>query len=462
LEGSAAEDYGCQTFLDENNVNLSTDLFSSHFNDAPNLSSSVHKLNGDIAEVGGVISEDTTWNADIIRVIDTVEVLNNATLTISPGTTIEFDGFFRLIVHGRLWAVGEPGNRINFTTSNNKSVDCWDGIDFHNIPAANEPSRLEHCNISNAVAVANKDGSFRTQTGGAISIVGVNNLTIASCIFENNRAEFGGAIYIGFGSSPVLAGNLFYHNTAEWNGSAIFSVSAYPKLINNTISENFCLAGDEYYSCGAVENFNGKIVLTNNIIRNNYSNFNAGLQLVGEKDYYILANNLEAYIGNSSNVDIDPGFWGQGAYPFQLVENASSIDAGINSAYDGVLSSYDISGNDRVCGSGIDMGCHEFCGSLNSVSFDIIQPTVTCSPNPFNPRTQIVFELPQDSQVSLEVFDLKGHLLQTLINERMASGRHEANWNGVDHANQDQASGIYLFRLKADGVEVKRTVTLLR
>ncbi len=71
-------------------------------------------------------------------------------------------------------------------------------------------------------------------------------------------------------------------------------------------------------------------------------------------------------------------------------------------------------------------------------------------PNPFNPQTTIRFALPGTAEVSLEVFDLRGRKVRTLLKQpRVAVGEHAAVWDGRDDAGRPVASGIYLSRLVA-------------
>ena len=68
-------------------------------------------------------------------------------------------------------------------------------------------------------------------------------------------------------------------------------------------------------------------------------------------------------------------------------------------------------------------------------------------PNPFNPSTTIAFELPRDMRVQLAVYDVRGNLVATLLNENVAAGRREVLWNGRDRSGQSVASGVYLYQL---------------
>ncbi len=81
-------------------------------------------------------------------------------------------------------------------------------------------------------------------------------------------------------------------------------------------------------------------------------------------------------------------------------------------------------------------------------------------PNPFNPHTTISFDLPIRSAVCLQVYDVSGRLVRTLLNDEMVQqGRNEVVWNGRNASGRQVASGVYFYRLDAAGqVETKRMV----
>lgn len=77
-------------------------------------------------------------------------------------------------------------------------------------------------------------------------------------------------------------------------------------------------------------------------------------------------------------------------------------------------------------------------------------------PNPFNPTTQISFELPVASWIGLKAYDLTGKLAATIVSGNLTAGRHEAKWNA-----EGLPSGIYLLRLEsAWGAEVKKAIII--
>lgn len=82
-------------------------------------------------------------------------------------------------------------------------------------------------------------------------------------------------------------------------------------------------------------------------------------------------------------------------------------------------------------------------------------------PNPFNPLTELSYELPAAGQVTLRVHDVTGRLVRTLVDGRMEAGRHTSVWDGTDNLGGPAASGVYLYSLQsAQGSETKRMVLI--
>ena len=75
--------------------------------------------------------------------------------------------------------------------------------------------------------------------------------------------------------------------------------------------------------------------------------------------------------------------------------------------------------------------------------FHLASPT----PNPFNPMTVVSFTLTEAGPVTLEVFNLKGQLITTLMDGHQEAGSHQVTWQGTDYNGRALPSGSYLLRL---------------
>ena len=83
-------------------------------------------------------------------------------------------------------------------------------------------------------------------------------------------------------------------------------------------------------------------------------------------------------------------------------------------------------------------------------------------PNPFNPSTSIGFYLPERCHVRIDVYDVTGRLVSTLMNEVRSGGSHTAEWNGVDRTGKAVASGVYFYRLIAGKTVLTKKMVMLR
>ncbi|MDZ7359894.1 MAG: hypothetical protein ONB46_04100 [candidate division KSB1 bacterium] len=75
-------------------------------------------------------------------------------------------------------------------------------------------------------------------------------------------------------------------------------------------------------------------------------------------------------------------------------------------------------------------------------------PRILAYPNPFNPATTIRFKLTAPAPVTLQIFNLRGALVRTLLDRDLDSGTHEQFWNGRDNFGRQVASGTYFYRLR--------------
>ncbi|MFH1680434.1 MAG: FlgD immunoglobulin-like domain containing protein, partial [Candidatus Eisenbacteria bacterium] len=83
-------------------------------------------------------------------------------------------------------------------------------------------------------------------------------------------------------------------------------------------------------------------------------------------------------------------------------------------------------------------------------------------PNPFNPRTSLVFSLSKESRARLSIYDVSGRLVQNVADGVFAAGSHTVVWDGRDQSGRPAASGVYFARVEASGLAEARKIVLLR
>ena len=82
-------------------------------------------------------------------------------------------------------------------------------------------------------------------------------------------------------------------------------------------------------------------------------------------------------------------------------------------------------------------------------------------PNPFNPATEIRYSLPTVAQAKLEIYNVLGEKIRTLIDRKQSDGAYAVNWDGRDDRGERVSSGVYLYRLQTDQAVQTRKMLLV-
>lgn len=101
---------------------------------------------------------------------------------------------------------------------------------------------------------------------------------------------------------------------------------------------------------------------------------------------------------------------------------------------------------------------------MESKSEEIPAPELELSayPNPFNPETRFRFSLPEAGHVRLDVYNMRGKRVKTLVNQALEAGYHSAAWHAKDDQGDLLSSGVYLYRLVAGGKSTVKKCLLLK
>ncbi|MEA2096041.1 MAG: T9SS type A sorting domain-containing protein, partial [Candidatus Cloacimonadota bacterium] len=97
---------------------------------------------------------------------------------------------------------------------------------------------------------------------------------------------------------------------------------------------------------------------------------------------------------------------------------------------------------------------------------NLLKPEVTeltgNYPNPFNPTTTISFSIEEAGHVSINIYNMKGQLVKTLVNENLDSAYHNVSWNGKDNSSKTVSSGIYFYKMKSSNYTSTKKMILMK
>jgi len=82
-------------------------------------------------------------------------------------------------------------------------------------------------------------------------------------------------------------------------------------------------------------------------------------------------------------------------------------------------------------------------------------------PNPFNPKTTLRYDLPEDGLVNITVYDMLGNVVNNLVNTNQSSGYKSIQWDATNNQGEPVSAGVYLYKIQAgEFVDTKKMVLL--
>lgn len=252
--------------------------------------------------VSGILSTDTIWTSDKTYVINgNVLVPMNITLSIQPGTSVRFNGYYEIIVKGQMIAKGTLSRPIVFTSNwPAPSPGNWQAIVFGD---------------ESIDAIVDGDGNY-----------------VSGSIIQNAEIKYGGTL-LAYRSSPFIADNYFHDNVASsspyspgypWDTSVVTLYGSHSPFARNTIKNNsgggvkIEDAADITISNSVIQDnmagswgggitcLSGNCTILNSVIQSNHSNeFSGGI--FSYSGNVILQHNLIAGNSSASQTQTDRG-----------------------------------------------------------------------------------------------------------------------------------------------------------
>ena len=88
--------------------------------------------------------------------------------------------------------------------------------------------------------------------------------------------------------------------------------------------------------------------------------------------------------------------------------------------------------------------------------------TLSANPNPFNPSTNLTFNLPEEANVGIVIYDLLGRKVWEQARMSYAAGNHTVTWQGVNKAGQKVSTGTYIVQLKSEKFQATQKILLMK
>ncbi|HOX24254.1 MAG TPA: right-handed parallel beta-helix repeat-containing protein [Candidatus Krumholzibacteria bacterium] len=374
---------------------------------------------------GGSSSRSGAWRKfpDVDYVVtNATSVASGGSLTIEDGVDVRFNGQ-SLGVGGTLTAVGTPGAGITFSRLAGLP---WNGLRF----TGEGNGTLAHCQISGAVSgiwagssgVVDASHTTITDCSNGVQATGPGSASLTQCAIS------GVNVGVDAQSTGLVA---LDGTTIEHCGYGVQALDGTLSLINSRIVDNTTYG---LYLDGAMPDFGSGLDEWNDIygngggqpgrdLRNGETDIDARYVHWGTMNWFEIEQRIWDLID-------DPGLGRVHYVPFA------------NADHDGVVVA--VEGPDE--------------GASVPASYGLAQN----APNPFNPRTTIRFDLPQAQAVRLQIYNVAGELVATLLHGFRPAGRHEVDWLGCDARGRPVAAGLYLYRLEAGEFRETRSMMLAR
>jgi hypothetical protein len=290
--------------------------------------------------------------------------------------------------------------------------------------------------------------------GGAVISMG-SYTRFTNCVFSNNQALSGGAVGTEDNSRIEFENCVFNENTADMGGAIHFEHAGISTMVGCTFAENISPQGAHI---SYTFSLNDTLVIDHSILAFGdqseaiYADGTGALALSCVDIFGNTGGNWTGVIADQEtvmgNMSADPLFCGLANPQTPLTINTDSPCAPKNNPGCGLIGA-------------LPVGCGDVAGVGNTPANADFR-LLPCYPNPFNPTTNISFELDLAADISLAIYDSSGELVRTLVGGFYSAGVNNATWHGKNNHGQAVASGVYFVRLSVGATNDVQKMVLLR
>ena len=418
----------------------------------PLLEGSLQPVRGTRVSAGRVSG---TWQKEYspYNVFGSIQVTQQERLIIEPGVEIVFWNGGNLVVKGdaQFLARGTCEDSIRFYPA--KPNQPWQGINFY---ASHEDDTLAYCVIRHA---------HSQDWGGGVWISDTSPF-FQGCHISDNKARYGGGLYL-WKAKPVIRNSLIVRNRAHYGGGVYADVHSHPQFFNVTVADNQAASGSLVYA-----SMSNSITFKNSILWNNFADDSVAVSLSSKDmlsfDYVCI--DTSNHIDWRFPIHVDVAYKGEIFFAdpqflagYHLAPDSPCIDAGdphpqFNDPpdpLDAALAAFPALQSVRN-DLGVFGGGAEHRTLPTGIRTEPIGENkgLQAFPNPFSSLINIEFELTKKGHVRLDVYNVRGQMVETLLDQTLGLGRHRIRWNAGGYPN-----GTYFVRVKH---KKTHTVKILR
>jgi hypothetical protein len=448
-----------------------------------------------------------TWTAagNPYRLMGVTRVPAGRTLTIEPGVDVEADSVTGLLVYGKLMANGVEGDSIRF--SSGLSSD-WFGINI----MGSDTSKLSYIHIQGPTLEETGEhvyGAYNGLLRGIIvsgSYAEISDIVVSGVVYTAVEVDGGSLVMrrcsvtssvqsssstnglVSVRSGVLLAEDCIIHDAYGcglnvYYGSVVMETCRIVRsakhgiwlsggdlhMIRCIVSQNnsgeligggmyisaghatfdFCtFAENSGTTSGSIHAMNSTVTARNSIFWPSFT-----MATIRLEDSRISMNHCvvrRKTFPGEGNTRADPTLADPTTGDFTPLWGSSCIDTGDPAILD-------------PDGTRADIGAIYLPHGVDVESMHPLQTSIRCLyPNPFNPTVTIAYSVSADGPVALDVFNVLGQRVKTLVSGHITAGYHVAIWDGRDTSGRSSASGVYLVRLMTPGKALTRRITLVR
>ncbi len=298
------------------------------------------------------------------------------------------------------------------------------------------------------------------ERGAGIAVIG-GAPTLERCFVVGNLASsLGGGLYLVDAPGTTLVDCLLAANEAHDAGGGWYVARSSLSLTGCTVVDNRAPLGAEGVSFGGDAVMADRTIAAGNHPAEGWSESDLELTLISDH---------AGRVQNVCSLRHEPGWLGHLGEQLEHPTAHNLADDPLFCRDEGYPQTvYGLAAN-SLCLAVNNPDCDQIgafgqaCGPVGvpgtpSASCLLHQPY----PNPFNPVTHVRFEIARDGPVELVVYGLDGRRVATLVHEQRPAGSHVVTWNGRDDHGRTLASGVYVCRLRADGLSAATRLTLVK